>query len=304
MKKLIQLSGLALLLALPMGCSQVNPVAPQTGAPQEPTSTGPSLAAQWNNGMSSPLGVAVGPSGEIYVTDGNSVLRFTAPGTVPTVWTAGAQGNFDHPYGLAVASDGLFVGDSGNKRVQKVGFNGAPMALSSAYTAPAFTYPMGMGVGPDGDLFVADIVGTVWRIDAVTGGTALGTSGPLAGQFNYPMGVAFLQTDVLVADYQANKVVKFDPATGVWVSWGSAGAEGGMFVNPTDVKVAANGNIYVVDSGNSRIQEFGPSGNFLRQWGNSGLASERLNHPMGMAVQGNSLYVVDTGNVRVVKYDL
>jgi len=304
MKKLIQLSGLALLLALPIGCSQVNPVSPQAASTPEPTSTGPAIAAQWNNGMSSPLGVAVGPSGEIYVTDGNAVLRFASQGAVPTTWTAGAQGTFNRPYGLAITSDGLFVGDSGNRRIQKVGLNGAPVALSTAYTTPSFTYPMGIGVGPDGDLHVADINGRIWRIDAVSGAVALGGEGLLAGQFTYPIGVAFQQDNVLVADYQANKMVKFDLGVGSLSSWGSIGSDPGMFLNPTDIKVMANGNICVVDSGNNRIQEFGPSGNFLRQWGNSGPTAERLSQPMGMAVQGNDLYVVDSGNRRIVKYQL
>ncbi len=44
------------------------------------------------------------------------------------------------------------------------------------------------------------------------------------------------------------------------------GAGPGQFNQPSDVAVDAQGNIYVMDNLNGRIQELGPSGQFMAQW--------------------------------------
>lgn len=54
---------------------------------------------------------------------------------------------------------------------------------------------------------------------------------------------------------------------------GAAGVGGGQFSAPRGIAVNQNGNgapagtFYVVDSGNNRIQQFGPEGSFVRTWG-------------------------------------
>ena len=48
--------------------------------------------------------------------------------------------------------------------------------------------------------------------------------------------------------------------------WGSYGTGQGEFDEPAGVALAPNGNVYVVDSYNQRIQYFTPTGSFLGQW--------------------------------------
>ena len=63
-------------------------------------------------------------------------------------------------------------------------------------------------------------------------------------------------------------------------------------------------NVYVVDSGNHRIQKFGASGSFVTAWGSSGSGSGQFNQPFGVAVDSlDNVYVTDTGNDRVQKFD-
>ena len=48
--------------------------------------------------------------------------------------------------------------------------------------------------------------------------------------------------------------------------WGSEGSDDGQFVHPTGIAADELGRIYVVDTGNLRVQVFGNTGEFLTKW--------------------------------------
>ena len=73
---------------------------------------------------------------------------------------------------------------------------------------------------------------------------------------------------------------------------------------PQDVKIDASGNIYVVDSGNNRIQKFDSAGNYVLQWGGAGTGNSQFNTPDSIAFDSlGNVYVTDTTNNRVQKFD-
>jgi streptogramin lyase len=66
--------------------------------------------------------------------------------------------------------------------------------------------------------------------------------------------------------YINSRVAKVDK-DGNWVkSWGDRGKEPGQFNTPHSIASDANGNVYVADRGNHRIQVFDGDGKFLRQF--------------------------------------
>lgn len=84
-------------------------------------------------------------------------------------------------------------------------------------------------------------------------------------------------------------------------SIGEAG--NGPLSHPADVVVDAHGNVWVVDKGNNRIEEFNEKGEFVRAAGSAGSGAGQLNSPSAIAIDtwGN-LDVADTGNNRVVRF--
>jgi DNA-binding beta-propeller fold protein YncE len=78
-----------------------------------------------------PSGVAVAPTGEIYVTDGegpnNRVVKFSSDGRFLLAWgsTGAESGNFRTPHDLAIDSRGrVFIADRSNSRIQIFDSNG------------------------------------------------------------------------------------------------------------------------------------------------------------------------------------
>ena len=81
-------------------------------------------------------------------------------------------------------------------------------------------------------------------------------------------------------------------------------AEPGKFWGPRDIAIDAEGNVYVTDTGNKRVQKFTPDGQFLQAWGGGGIVPGTFEEPVGIDIesQGN-IYVADTWNRRMQKFD-
>ena len=94
------------------------------------------------------------------------------------------------------------------------------------------------------------------------------------------------------------------------LEWGSNGSGEGQNDFPRGVAVDPQGNVYVVDLGNYRIQKFTADGAFLTQWGSEGGGEGQFNAPVGVAVDGQgNVYVAekmdidaDSGNDRIQKF--
>ena len=85
--------------------------------------------------------------------------------------------------------------------------------------------------------------------------------------------------------------------------WGQKGAGLGQFDEPRGLGVDASGNIYVVDSKNNRVQKLGPDGTPLLTWGKEGGDPGSFKDPCGIAVSADAVYVADTWNHRIQKFD-
>lgn len=114
--------------------------------------------------------------------------------------------------------------------------------------------------------------------------------------------------------YSSNPQAPTGPYDGKLVSLasdriiGSAGTAPGQFTGPRGIAVAPDGSLYVVDTGNSRIQHLSPQGEVLHVWGSryegEGAAPPgQFKEPWAVAVGGDgSVYVADTWNHRVQKF--
>ena len=88
--------------------------------------------------------------------------------------------------------------------------------------------------------------------------------------------------------------------------WGSSGTGNGQFNQPAGIDLDSNGNVYVVDKLNHRIQKFDSTGTFLKKWGSLGNSNGKFNSPSDITLDGgnNSIFVADSGNHRIQKFNI
>ena len=80
--------------------------------------------------------------------------------------------------------------------------------------------------------------------------------------------------------------------------------DNGEFNSPSDIFLDSNGNMYVADSLNYRIQKFNSSGQFLMKFGSSGNTNGKFVTPYNLTLDASgNIYVADTGNHRIQKFN-
>lgn len=233
-----------------------------------------------------PRGIAIDGSGNVLVTDTDNdrIQRFTPSGVYLSQWgtTGMGDGQFLSPRAIAVDGAGfIFVTEDAlaSKRVQKFTSAGVFVTKwgSTGSGDGQFAGPRGITVDDSGNVYVADTLND--RIQKFTNSGAFvskwGQNGSGNGQLVFPIGVGFRNGSVFVVDQNNHRVQQFT-STGAYVSQigtrcqlgtgtgcvdpdgGGPGASGdGQFNFPTGIGTDRFGFIYVVDTGNSRVEKFG-----------------------------------------------
>jgi len=166
-----------------------------------------------------------------------------------------------------------------------------------------FVAPVGIALGPDREILVADAeLGFVARLDER--GNTLAAIGK--GVLRRPTGLAYdpLGGRIYVADTHAHDVKVFDAAGGLVATLGRRGSGDGEFNFPTHLAFA-RGELYVTDTLNNRIQVFSADGATLRgRFGARGLYVGNMVRPKGVAAdsEGN-VYVVESYYDHLLVFD-
>ena len=108
-----------------------------------------------------------------------------------------------------------------------------------------------------------------------------------------------------------HQVFKFSPEGKVLMTLGQAGVSGStrdLFDQPTDVVVAASGDIFVTDSHrngkNNRVVRFTKDGKYVKEWGKKGSGRGEMSEPHTIAIDSRGrLFVGDRENNRIQIFD-
>ncbi len=272
-----------------------------------------------------PYGIAVDPrDGSFYVGDvdagakvdkydknGNFLFAFGSKGTGPS--------KFTYPAWVAVASDGrVFVADSRQDNYEIHAADGSFLfeCGRSGFSAGQFKTPRGLALDANDNLYVVDASNKrVQVFDASNAGACptfkyswtIGThgeSGNFHGDFR---GIAVDKANgwVYVVDGVSQYVHKYTLSGAYLLSFGGFGTTDGKFIDGgRGVGVDAQGNVWVGDMPNFRVQKFSSSGTFLAAYPDppqppplGGFAAPT---DVGLDANGN-LFITDTHNWRIQK---
>ncbi len=192
-----------------------------------------------------------------------------------------AEGQFDGPQGVAVASGSVYIPDTYNSRIQAFD----PLGN--------FRFMWGFGV-KDG----------LFKRESCISSCQKGIPGQQYGQVHTPTGIAAANGYVYLADFQTSRIERFRAnGQGPVVNWGAFGPGNTQFKNPAAVTVDSQGHVFVADTGNNKIKKFTSNGAFLAKWSNAGSKDGQVQFPWGIAADNaGNVYVADTYNNRVEKF--
>ncbi|QUC65334.1 6-bladed beta-propeller [Nitrosopumilus sp. K4] len=75
------------------------------------------------------------------------------------------------------------------------------------------------------------------------------------------------------------------------------------FSKVIDLSISHGDELFVLDSGNSKIKSFDNVGNLKKIWGSVGTGDGQLRNPSAIFAEDSFIHVADTGNSRIVTFD-
>ena len=210
-----------------------------------------------------PCDVAFDDNNELYVTDshnhrvqkfdthGNYLLQFGGKGV--------SKGKLKYPIGITTHGDKVYVADRHNNRISVFQKNGEfSSTIGQQHLSQYFDISIDMDVY--NELVIAD-----WRhhciytftLDGQCTNTFTTRVAGIIVQLKAPCSVTTDSDDlILIADTCNHTVLIFDEMGNCICCFGSQGSDDGEFNYPHGIAIAPNGNIYVSDTCNKRVQIF------------------------------------------------
>jgi RHS repeat-associated protein len=273
----------------------------------------PTYAAQFGSAgtgdgqFNGPTDVATDANGNIWVNDREDarIEKFSSSGTFIQAMGFGVnkgegkyeicttackegiagsgKGQFEKPSGVSVnqTTGNVYVTDNGNSRIEEFSSSGTFIRTfgSAGAGAEELSSPTQTTIDSSGDLWVVDY------------GNSRLAEFSSEGKFILAVGWG-------VSDGKNEaEICTTTCETGI------AGSGNGQFFDPQSVAIS-EGNVYVVDRGNNRVQEFSSSGKYLSKFGTKGTGNGEFSAPFGIATNpaNSDLYVTDKENDRVEEF--
>ncbi len=199
------------------------------------------------------------------------------------------------PFGSYIEKNRLYFTDTGSKAVFIFDLSKKSVKIIDRIGNYSLSSPIDIVVDKRGRIYVSDsVLGTVFITNE--DGDFLGKIG--STHIIRPTGLAIdkERNRLFITDTVGGKIYVVSLKDGKLIKRiGKVGTGKGEFNRPTFITLDKNGNLYVVDSMNARVQIFDRDGRFLRMFGERGTTIGSFANPRGIAVDSDgNIYITDT----------
>ncbi len=254
--------------------------------------------------------LTINNEGDVVALDtAGRVLTYGLDGKVKRQWSM-PDTKIGKPEGVCVLKDGrVVVCDTHYHQVVIFDAKGGVAKIfgKEGNAQGEFIYPVAVTKDAQENLYIAEYGGND-RVQKFTSEgkfiLAFGTFGTAPGQFQRPSGVAWHGGKIYVADAFNNRLQLFTD-DGKFVQVLDPKDQPPGLKLPYDIKLGADGALYVIEYGGQRISKVTLEGKLLGRYGQPGSGTGHFATPWGLAVDAKgAVYVADTGNRRIVEVQL
>lgn len=269
------------------------------------------FVAAWDGlGLMLPRDLAFDSLGEAHIADtgNNRIVRVNASGVYQDAWGEGgaAEGAFSHPSRILVdGEDRVYVTDMDNFRIQRFSREGAFQLAwgEEGHGTGQFARPDGIALDSFGRILTTD---SAWhdRIQVFTAdGDFVSAWGSQRGGPNEYDGPTDIAVDgagnIYVTDFGNSRIQKLNPEGRFLEYWGPEPGEEGQCTQPYSIAISTFRHLaFAYDLYHNKIRKYAlEDGAFIQEW-DSGATFFA-----GLAVTDNYLFMADSGNNRICKFD-
>mgnify|MGYP000725228445 CR=1 FL=1 len=209
-----------------------------------------------------------------YVSSYASVKTYKESGKVSDYYMSGIHGFYKK-------GDTIYVADNNHHQVIAFKLTGENVLKfgSQGTGTGQFKNPTDVTIDKDGNIWVVDYNNNRLQVFS-SDGNFINTYGQYDNAASFRIYDPYITIKGPDGNYwisesysSKSRILVISP-NGKWVkTLGSKGSEDGQFYQPKGLAFDSDGNLWVVDSGNNRIQKFDSSGNFSSKFGSSGSSS-------------------------------
>jgi RHS repeat-associated protein len=264
------------------------------------------LRGEWDPRISPKLETTYG-----YETSSGRVIAMTVPGQQPWLFNYGTASGDPRARVVSVTRpSALTAAGNGQPPVMKT----AP-ALSTSHPSEGNTLSVSNGTWDNSPLsysyqwnicYTEERAEGKFKICPPLGATSQ-TFTPTTSDKNHELYAVVTATNANGSTSAVSNTSALVATVAYWKKtseFGSTGEGNSQFKNPWGIAVGEAEDVFVADSGNSRIEKFSSTGGFIKTFGKKGTKASEFNVPEGVATfnaagEEKNLYIADSENNRI-----
>lgn len=209
------------------------------------------------------------------------------------------EDSLNKPMDVIKIGQQIYVSDTNNKRIQVFDLQGKPLFMfgEEGKKPGQFRFPYGIAGDSKGNVYVADLYNGCISIFDAKGKFIkyFAENNPEENTIMAPAGIRIIDNKVYFTDIRTSRAYVFDLQGKKLLDVGKPGYGPGQLKAPNAITADKEGNIYVVDTGNQRVQVFDKTGKFLRIINGTadGTGSSIFVNPRGIGIDSTgTIYVI------------